>query len=130
MVAMLTLGALVVAAVVEVAGDAAIRRGFTGAPRGWIVLGAGLLVAYGVFVNLNRTVDFSRLLGLYIVLFFVVSQLVGRVAFGEQATPGRLLGGALIVTGGAVIQLWREPREPRSRTGFPRWAGRAQWPAR
>jgi len=81
--------------------------GFTGAPRGWIVLGAGLLVAYGVFVNLNRTVDFSRLLGLYIVLFFVVSQLVGRVAFGEQATPGRLLGGALIVTGGAVIQLWR-----------------------
>ena len=107
MVAMLTLVALVGAAVAEVAGDAAIRRGFTGAPRGWIVLGAGLLVAYGVFVNLNRTIDFSRLLGLYIVLFFVVSQLVGRVAFGEQATLGRLLGGALIVTGGAVIQLWR-----------------------
>ena|SRR6516162_881561 len=103
---MLTLLTLV-AAVVEVAGDAAIRWGFTGAPRGWIVLGACLLITYGVFVNLNRTVDFSRLLGLYIVLFFVVSQLVGRVAFGEQTTPGRLLGGALIVTGGAVIQLWR-----------------------
>src|SRR5262249_61158259 len=106
-VVMLSLGALVVAGVVEAGGGAAVRRGFTGAPRGWIGLGAGLLVAYGVFVNLNRTVDFSRLLGLYIVLFFVVSQLVGRVTFGEPATPGLVLGGALILAGGAVLQLWR-----------------------
>jgi hypothetical protein len=37
----------------------------------------------------------------------VVSQIVGQLAFGEQTTPGRLLGGALIVTGAVVIQLWR-----------------------
>lgn len=80
---MLILVALVGAAVAEVAGDAPIGRGFTCAPRGWILLGASLLVAYGVFVNLNRTIDVSRLLGLYIVIFFVVSQLVGRVGFGE-----------------------------------------------
>jgi hypothetical protein len=62
-----------VAAVLEVGGDGAIRRGLTGGAREWLFLGAGLLVAYGFFINLNRTLDFSRLLGLYIVLFFIVS---------------------------------------------------------
>src|SRR5262245_6057169 len=104
---MRTLAALTVAAVLEVGGDAAIRRGLTSAVTGWLVLGAALLVGYGLFINLDRAVNFSRLLGLYIVLFFVVSQLVGRFTFGEQPTPGLLVGGALIVAGGVVIQVWR-----------------------
>lgn len=99
-----TLLVLVVAAVLEVGGDAAIRHALVRSAWPWAVLGAAGLVAYGVLVNANRTVAFNRLLGTYIVLFFVVSQLIGWAIFDERPSASLLAGGALIVAGGLVIQ--------------------------
>jgi drug/metabolite transporter superfamily protein YnfA len=96
---------LVVAAVLEVGGDAAIRHGLTLPSRMWLLAGVLLLGAYGWVVNLNRALDFGSLMGLYIAVFFVVSQVLSVVVFGERPSPSLLLGGALIVGGGLVIQL-------------------------
>jgi drug/metabolite transporter (DMT)-like permease len=55
-------------------------------------------------VNLNRAVDFSTLMGVYIVMFFVVSQIIAVAFLGERAAPMTLLGGAFIVVGGLIVQ--------------------------
>ena len=96
---------LVVAAVLEVGGDAAVRRGLVESRATWLLLGAASLVAYGFAVNWSRSVDFGRLLGVYIAVFFVVSQAIAALAFGESPSRSLVVGGALIVAGGAVIQL-------------------------
>ncbi len=64
--------------------------------------GAASLAAYGLAVNAPRW-DFGRLLGVYVVLFFLLAQIVARVRFGQAPTVSILLGGALIVAGGLVI---------------------------
>jgi small multidrug resistance family-3 protein len=64
--------------------------------------GAVSLAAYGLVVNAPRW-DFGRLLGVYVVLFFLLAQIVGRVRFGQTPTPSILIGGALIVAGGVII---------------------------
>jgi len=102
---MRVLGLLVAAAVLEIGGDAAIRKGLVDATRHWLVAGATALVGYGLVVNLNRQIDFGRLIGVYIAVLFVVTQLVAFAVFGERPGPALLLGGALIVVGGLVIQL-------------------------
>src|SRR5262245_11773709 len=101
------LGILVLAAVLEVGGDAAIRHGLTRASWPWMALGVLALGAYGFAVNGNRVVDFGRLMGLYIVIFFVTSQVLAGAIFGERPTPSRLAAGALIVLGGIVLHLGR-----------------------
>jgi len=98
------LAILIVAAALEVGGDAAIRHGLTRPSIGGVVAGSVALVAYGLAVNLDRRIDFGRLLGTYIAVFFVVSQLVGVVVFGERPSPTLVAGGVLIVLGGLVIQ--------------------------
>jgi len=97
--------ALVVAAILEISGDGVIRVGLARASAPLLVAGAALLGVYGFAVNYNRTIDFSRLMGTYIAVFFVVSQLIGLVAFGERPSARLLVGGALIVAGGIWIQL-------------------------
>jgi small multidrug resistance family-3 protein len=64
--------------------------------------GAASLAAYGLVVNAPRW-EFGRLLGAYVVLFFLLAQIVARVRFGQTPTLSVVLGGALIVAGGAVI---------------------------
>jgi small multidrug resistance family-3 protein len=96
---------LVVAALLEVGGDAAIRHGLTFPSRTWLIAGVGLLGAYGYVVNANRTVRFGTLMGAYIAVFFLVSQVLGAAVFGERPSATLLLGGALIVAGGLVVQL-------------------------
>ena len=102
---MQTLIALVAAAALEIAGDAAMRHGLLRLAPYWLVLGALTLATYGLVVNTNRLIDFGRLMGLYIAVFFVVSQVLSFAFFGERPSPSVLLGGALIVAGGVVIQL-------------------------
>jgi len=94
---------LVYAAVLEVGGDAAMRVGLRGRSWGFLV-GAALLAAYGLLVN-QPAIPFNRLLGTYIAVFFVVSQLAAFAAFEERPTPSLVVGGALIVLGGIVIQV-------------------------
>ena len=100
---------LAVAACLEVGGDAIVRLGLRGhavARIGYLTLGAVVLFGYGVFVN-TAPADFGRLLGIYVALFFVVAQGVNLVAFGVRPGMGIVVGGALIVAGGIVIQVWK-----------------------
>src|SRR5262245_18050485 len=95
---------LALAAVLEVGGDAAVRRGLLQSSWGWMLAGSLALVAYGFTVNVPRSIEFGRLMGLIIAVFFVVSQLVNLLAFGGRPSASLLLGGALIVCGGLIIQ--------------------------
>ena len=102
---MATLGVLVLAALLEIGGDAAIRHGLVRSTWWWVAVGASALVAYGLAVNANRAIAFGELMGLYIAIFFVTSQLLSFLFFGERPHAGLTLGGALIVSGGLVIYL-------------------------
>ena len=61
--------------------------------------GAVSLAAYGLVVNAPRW-DFGKLLGVYVVLFFLLAQVVAWARFGQTPTLPILLGGTLIVAGG------------------------------
>ena len=99
-----TLAMLILAAALEIGGDAAIRHGLIRSAWHSLALGAVTLVVYGFVVNANRLIAFGRLMGLYIAVFFVVSQVLSLVLFGERPSPSLVLGGALVVAGGLVIQ--------------------------
>ena len=95
---------LVMAAVLEVAGDALVRGGLQ-RRGGWLMLaGALTLATYGFLVNLTK-LDFSRLMGLYIVAFFLVAQATAILFFGETPSRGVWAGGALVVLGGVAMTL-------------------------
>ena len=107
------LGALLVlslAAFLEAWGDSFFQTGFyrsSGAGRlGALVAGTLVLAAYGSVVNVPRW-DFGKLVGIYVVLFFVMAQLLARVRFGQMPSLPIYCGGALIVAGGLVMALWR-----------------------
>ena len=91
------------AALLEVGGDALIRMGLRG-PGYWIVAGALTLFAYGVLVNLSGF-DFNRLMGIYIAVFFVVSQVISFIVFKQLPDDRIILGGGFIVAGGLLILL-------------------------
>jgi len=100
-----TIGVLILAAALEIGGDAAVRRGLIHSAWVWLGVGAIMLVVYGLAVNTNRSIDFGRLMGLYIAVFFLVSQLLSFAFFAERPSLSLLVGGALIVAGGLVIQM-------------------------
>ena len=96
---------LALAAALEVSGDYLMRVGLGG--RRWgLVAGACALVAYGLLVN-QPAWGFGRTLGLYIVVFFAVSQALAFWASGRLPSPSLWLGGAFIILGGVVIHLGR-----------------------
>ncbi|MGA2673939.1 MAG: hypothetical protein ABSE99_11995 [Terracidiphilus sp.] len=70
------------------------------------VFGAVILALYGMVVNVPRW-DFGKLLGVYVVLFFVMAQVLNKVRFGQWPTPPVYVGGGLIVVGGLVIAFWK-----------------------
>jgi small multidrug resistance family-3 protein len=101
---------LTVAAYLEVYGDACFSSGLwhaTGAKRlGWFAAGAAVLIGYSLFLNSSQ-IDFGKLLGIYVVLFFVVAQLVAMFKFHQSPTPPIYVGGALIIVGGIVMTVWK-----------------------
>jgi small multidrug resistance family-3 protein len=101
---------LLIAACLEVGGDALVRVGLKNnggfSQIALIALGGAVLLAYGIFVNIAPA-DFGRLLGVYVVLFFVVAQLVNLLAFGIRPDAPILVGGSFILVGGLVITLWK-----------------------
>jgi hypothetical protein len=105
------LAALLLAALLEAGGDALVRAGLHGGAAmpvrlGFMGLGGAVLFAYGVTVNLPPW-EFGRLLGVYVVCFFVLAQLISWLAFGSRPTTPIFLGGALIIAGGLTITFWR-----------------------
>ena len=99
---------LLAAAVLEAVGDAIIRVGIHHAQFltrvTLFLLGGTVLLAYGCVVNAPPW-DFGKLLGIYVVFFFVVAQFTSFFAFGQRPSPAVLIGGLLIVSGGLVIGL-------------------------
>jgi len=100
------LSVLLLAAVLEAGGDALVRFGLH-APTGWsraglLGVGAVVLFSYGYLVN-TPPWDFGRLLGLYVVFFFVVAQVIAWLAFQQAPTRMVYIGGAFIVLGGLIL---------------------------
>jgi len=98
-----TFAILVVAAALEVGGDALVRLGLAGSAY-WLAAGGITLFAYGIFVN-QSGFDFNRLMGIYIAIFFVVSQAISLVLFKQVPDDRIILGGGFIVTGGLLIMV-------------------------
>jgi hypothetical protein len=101
---------LVVATILEVSGDAIVRTAIYshvgGVRVALFIVGAALLFGYGTFLNL-APLDFGRVVGLYIATLFVVWQLINYIAFRSTPTLPILVGGILIIAGGAVITYWK-----------------------
>ncbi len=94
------------AAVLEVLGDALIRRGLRGGGAVLVAIGFCVLGAYGILVN-QLDIDFSRLLGAYVGIFAVVSVAVGRLAFRDAIPASTWIGLAVILMGSLIIHLGR-----------------------
>jgi small multidrug resistance family-3 protein len=105
-----TLVLLVIATLLEAGGDAIVRMGLRSPSPvlkvALLACGGFMLFGYGVFLT-TSPVDFGRLIGIYVVVFFFMAQLLNAVAFGVRPTAPILVGGLLIAVGGAVISLWK-----------------------
>jgi small multidrug resistance family-3 protein len=103
---------LIIATVLEVSGDAVVRialqnqAGLTAARIGLFVLGAALVFGYSTFLNL-APLEFGEVVGLYIATLFIVWQIINFLFFRTLPTMPILLGGALIVAGGALVSFWK-----------------------
>ena len=91
------------AAVLEVGGDAVVRKGLRGSSLIFIAMGFVMLGSYGVVVNTVKW-DFSKLLGVYVAIFALVSILFGRLVFEENISPSTWIGLSVILCGGMIIQ--------------------------
>ena len=101
---------LALAAYLEVQGDACFQSGLfhsSGMKQvGWFVVGTLVLVCYSLFLNSSK-IDFGKLLGIYVVLFFLVAQIVAKLQFHQSPSKPIYLGGAFVVVGGLIMTLWK-----------------------
>ena len=93
----------VAAAFLEIGGDSLVRSGLRGNRVAAIALGFLILNCYGVVVNIVKW-DFSKLLGVYVGVFAVVSVGWGRFVLKEQVPLTTWLGLIPILIGGLIIQ--------------------------
>src|SRR5207253_4628018 len=104
-----TLFVLLSAAVLEAGGDAIVRAGIHASSlmvRTLLFVAGGLILfSYGWVVNAPPW-DFGRLLGVYVVFFFLVAQVIAWAVFHQPPATTTWIGGALILAGGAVVA-WR-----------------------
>ncbi|HET9833729.1 MAG TPA: hypothetical protein VFP91_18535 [Vicinamibacterales bacterium] len=100
---------LLIAALLEAGGDALVRSALhstaTATRVAFFALGAILLFSYGYMVN-KPAWDFGRLLGIYIVFFFVVAQAISWLVFNQRPTTPVVVGGAFVVAGGVVMSMF------------------------
>jgi len=101
-----TIAVLFLAALLEAGGDAFIRAGLHKTlpwqKASLFALAAVVLFAYGWTVN-SPPWDFGKLLGLYVVFFFLTAQAISWLAFKQLPSPAVLVGGLFILTGGIII---------------------------
>jgi drug/metabolite transporter superfamily protein YnfA len=93
----------IAAAVLEVGGDAVVRKGLRGSGLTIIMIGFAMLGCYGVVVNMVKW-DFSKMLGVYVAIFALVSILFGRLVFKETIPAATWIGLMVIISGGMIIQ--------------------------
>ncbi len=94
---------MLIAAALEVGGDALIRWGLRGRGTLFVVLGFATIGAYGVVVNL-LPMDFSKLLAAYVAFFAIVSVLFGRLLFNDAVPTSTWVGLLVILLGSAIVQ--------------------------
>jgi len=101
---------LALAAYLEVQGDACFQSGLhhsLGAKQiGWFVAGTAVLVYYSLLLNSSK-IDFGKLLGIYVVLFFLVAQIIAKLQFHQSPSKPIYFGGAFVVIGGLIMALWK-----------------------
>jgi small multidrug resistance family-3 protein len=101
---------LALAALLEALGDSYFQVAFyrsAGVSRVlWFIVGTLVLASYGSVVNIPRW-DFGKLLGVYVVLFFIMAQVLNKIRFQQSPTTPIYVGGSLIVAGGLVIAFWK-----------------------
>jgi len=101
-----SIGILLLAAILEAGGDAVVRKALHHPSQVTrmvlFALGGMVLLAYGYTVNAPAW-DFGRLLGLYVVFFFIVAQLMSWLLFNQAPSLAVLIGGGLITAGGFVM---------------------------
>jgi drug/metabolite transporter superfamily protein YnfA len=99
---------LILAALLEAGGDALVRLGLrsSGATPKllFFLAGAAVLFLYGFAVN-SPPWDFGRLLGLYVVFFFLFAQVISWAVFHQRPSAAVLIGGGFIAIGGLIISL-------------------------
>ena len=115
---------LIVAAVLEVGGDAMIRDGIKDKSLFYLAAGVGLLALYGLFVNVLSTQSvigrlanfnfrsllgaddwqFSNQLGLYVGFFALASVGWGHNRYGDTVSASTIAGLFLIGLGGLTMQ--------------------------
>jgi drug/metabolite transporter superfamily protein YnfA len=94
---------MVLAAALEVGGDAMIRAGFR--RGGWVLVAVGFVTlgSYGVVVT-QLPLDFSKLLGVYVGVFAIIGVAFGRLFFGDVVGLWTWVGLAVVLAGSAIIQ--------------------------
>ena len=101
---------LLIATVLEVSGDAVVRIAIynhAGQTRTVLfVVGAALLLGYGTFLNL-APLEFGQVVGLYLATLFIVWQVINFFAFRALPTVPIMVGGSLVIAGGAIITFWK-----------------------
>ena len=106
------LSLLLVATTLEAGGDAVVRAGLFNQSLATrmllLLLGGIMLFCYGVVLN-QAPFDFGRLIGAYVATFFAVAQVINLIAFRTSPSLPIIVGGLLIIAGGAVITLWDRP---------------------
>jgi hypothetical protein len=90
----------------EAGGDALLRAGLH-KPLFWqkaslFAVAAVVLFACGWTIN-SPPWDFGKLLGLYVVFFFLTAQAISWLAFKQIPSLAVLVGGLFIVTAGIII---------------------------
>lgn len=97
---------LIGAGILEVTGDAAVRKGLRETGISAVIVGCVILGCYGLVVNSIRW-DFGKLLGVYVAVFALVSVLWGRYVMKEVIAPSTIAGVLIIILGGLIIS-WSE----------------------
>jgi hypothetical protein len=101
---------LLAATILEVSGDAVVRTALYNhgglARLGLFFAGAALLFGYGTVLNL-APLEFGQVVGLYLATLFVVWQVINYVAFRTLPTLPIILGGLLVIAGGAIVTFWK-----------------------
>jgi drug/metabolite transporter superfamily protein YnfA len=95
-----------IGALLEVGGDLVIRLGLRGGGTIVIVSGMAVLASYGLIVN-SVPWDFSKIFGIYVCLFALVSVLCGKFVLQEKIPVSTWLGLCFILSGALIVQFGR-----------------------
>ena len=79
----------------------ALHSSSTSLRVGLFVLAGAVLFAYGWTVNAPPW-DFGKLMGLYVVFFFVIGQIISWVFFKQPPSLSTIVASVLIISGGVV----------------------------